>query len=687
GEDFGREGILYERQGDRGYVSTWHDACEETRLLALAYDAIFEAAREDRKLVEFLRQKAEEFDVPNPKSNFEQIQDNIESRILRDVLQNRHKINTNFPGAETCCAVIRSVLEWPEKRDDILREMDPVIEEATCTDGVTGEKGLPAYGSYVIRKLATWLQRYERIEPGFIREMLERHPPLRDTWRFHIDTWCLQKYYPTCGDASAFARPSPQYLGVNLSRPDLQPDHGYSARALGVSAFTFLWRLYETTGDPAYAKIMWLANGQTTENLPWDVYAEDVADIPEDIDALIRREGSRIYPGSIDMKQWHIALLRAGQGSREHVAWIDYDSAGNHGHQDAMNVGLYAFGLDLMPDFGYPPVQFGGWNSERANWYRQTAAHNTVVVDGKDQIGARQRAEGRGGIGGETTLRADGRWIRAVRIEAANQYEQTSRYERTLAMVEINEDAFCLLDIFRVAGGQDHALFRHSHFARIQTDGLGLEPAEDYGHDTIMRGFQTDPNPDPGWSVTWNVEDRYGLSNTSEKVVLRHIGLTTDAQVSLCEGWIIEGGYDKNEEAWIPRLMVRRRAAEPSLSSTFVSVVEVHEGKPAMSQVHRLAVRGADGCEMGDSSVAVEVKLRDGRRDLLVFPDAQEKTEAKVTWNSTDITLEGEACWLRRSGAGAVTHAALMRGRELHAGKFKLIAAHDSDLTELTAGT
>ena len=32
-----------------------------------------------------------------------------------------------------------------------------------------------------------------------------------------------------------------------------------------------------------------------------------------------------------------------------------------------MNLGLFARGLDLMPDLGYPPVQFGGWDSPRAN--------------------------------------------------------------------------------------------------------------------------------------------------------------------------------------------------------------------------------------------------------------------------------------------------------------------------------
>jgi hypothetical protein len=34
--DFGKEGVMYEGPPRSGYVSTWHDACEETRELALA---------------------------------------------------------------------------------------------------------------------------------------------------------------------------------------------------------------------------------------------------------------------------------------------------------------------------------------------------------------------------------------------------------------------------------------------------------------------------------------------------------------------------------------------------------------------------------------------------------------------------------------------------------------------------
>jgi hypothetical protein len=44
--DFGQQGVLYETEADTGYVSTWHDACRETRELALAYDRVSPALQD-----------------------------------------------------------------------------------------------------------------------------------------------------------------------------------------------------------------------------------------------------------------------------------------------------------------------------------------------------------------------------------------------------------------------------------------------------------------------------------------------------------------------------------------------------------------------------------------------------------------------------------------------------------------
>ena len=135
-----KEILAYEKSHGPGYVSTWHDACIETRELALAYDQIFAALKEDRELRVFLARKAAQFKLGNPKTSFEDIQRNIEDRILGDALrntlemrpQNRHKIMCNYPQTDIALALIKMVLGWPENRDEVLASLGPVIEQATA---------------------------------------------------------------------------------------------------------------------------------------------------------------------------------------------------------------------------------------------------------------------------------------------------------------------------------------------------------------------------------------------------------------------------------------------------------------------------------------------------------------------------------------------------------------------------
>jgi hypothetical protein len=89
----------------------------------------------------------------------------------------------------------------------------------------------------------------------------------------------------------------------------------------------------------------------------------------------------------------------------------------------------------------------------QAKWYALTAAHNTVVVDGKDH-----HTNAPAPVAGRITLWAKGRWFRVMR---ASGTEMTGghRFERTVVMVDISERDCYLLDIIRVVGGQDHAKF------------------------------------------------------------------------------------------------------------------------------------------------------------------------------------------------------------------------------------
>lgn len=296
------------------------------------------------------------------------------------------------------------------------------------------------------------------------------------------------------------------------------------------------------------------------------------------------------------------------------AAWLHYESACRHGHHDGMNLGLFARELDLLPEFGYPPVQFGGWRSPRALWYTKAAAHNTVVVDGKDQSGKGYDASGRPvSIAGLTTLWAAGQAVHGVCASSADMYDICTQYERTVFLVDVSENDFYLLDVFRVVRGSDHAKFTHSHFGTVSTQRLTLQPAEPYGFDTQTREFRFDPSPPPVWGVNWRIEDRYELLPPGKGVHFRYLDLTTAAEAWLCEAWVATGHSDYNkEEAWIPYVMTRRRSAEGPLASTFVAVMEAYENTPNVAAVRRLPLVTDEGASYPDAHVAVEVTHTDG---------------------------------------------------------------------------
>ena len=657
--DFEEEGLAYERSHSTGYVSTWHDACVETRELTEAYDRVYKGLGDDPELVEFLAGKAAAFDHENPKRTVADVRRNIEDGILREVLQNFHKIHSNYPQQEFTLLVVETVLGWPGNRARVHELLDEILTTATAVDGVTGEKGLAAYGTIGPRSVAQILGLYDRLDPGFLEEVYGRHPLLLDLFRFHVDTWCLGRYYPHVGDSGGFTRPYEQYAGTSFSEaPGLSP-----------SSYSTMMRLSELTGDPAFAQVLYGANDGSAEGLPYDLFAADPDGFKRRVETVIEREGTTPQVGSVNKESWHIGMLRSGTGEHARALWLHYDAGGRHCHRDGMNLGLFGRGMDLLPELGYPPVQFGGWNSPKANWYKMTAGHNTVVVDGKDQ----QDAAGR------TTLWADGPTLKAIRVAAPELYG-IDQYERTAILVDASAEDAYILDIFRVRGGSDHAKFLHSGFGQIQVEGFGLKPADDYGHGTEMRGFRGTELAEPGWSADWRLEDPHSAP-PGQEVHLRSVELTEGAGAWVSEAWVSLGYDEKNPQAWIPRLMVRRTGAEP-LESTFVSVIEAHTGRPAVARVRRLPLQSTSGEPCRESHVAVEITLADGRQDLIVALNAEDAPES-VTQTDWGLHMEGELCWVRRSSDGQVQKMALGRGKTARLGDTELMLPEGVQFREI----
>lgn len=675
--DFKAQGVLYETIHSEGYVSYWCNTAIEVRQMAFAYDAIMPEISSDKQLVDFLAKKSEQYHPSIPIHSSADIAKNIETRIFKDALAHPKKIYSNFPEQFLTEAVIDTVLDWPANREKVFALLDPAIATSTKVDGVTGEKGLSGYSCYAAQQMAEFLAYYARADKTFLPEMIRRHPRLPKMWRFFIDTWCdNQQYYPLIGDCGYFAERIPDYCGVVFHE-----DNGIGAHALDQSAgvlapsmYSFLWQLYKVTNDPAFAQVIYHHNKDKLGGLPYDLFCTDPQALQQELKSVIDKNGSAIQLGDVNKQLWHLAILRSGKSDNSRAIWLKYDAGGGHGHMDALTLGLFAKGLDLMPDFGYPLVQFGGWESERALWYKSTAAHNTVLINNSDQVANETRPDGNGvpiqWAEGKTTLWADGDGFSAITASAPEVYPKiATRYDRTVALVDISPADFYVLDIFRVAGGHEHDKFFASHFGQIDTS-LATEPANDYSHPE-MRDFQVARNPHPGWSLTWKVEDHYHYLPKGSDVRVRYTDFTHNIDAYTCQAWIVSSLYNGNEQVWVPRVMVQHKGSE-GLSTNYVSLIEPFDGKTgaAIKEASRLDLKQGDH-DAGDSSMALRVNLTDGNRDLVISDDSG----TTVVQPDEQVTTDAKLALIRRDSTGLPRLLSFCNGTKFDTNDLKLRTA------------
>lgn len=630
--DYATQGLTYETGGNSGYVSVWHDACEETRELALAYDQIFEGFRDQQK------------------------RQNIEAGLLRFPLAHPERVHSNFPRAEMTLATLNTVLAWPENRTQVEASIDAFVKPATAVDGVTGEKGLSGYTSYTIDGLAHFLEQYSRADETFLHNLIHRNPTLTNTWRFHIDSYCISKYYPRSGDCGSFASPTSRHVGAYFDKK--QTD------VLASSMFSFFWRLYEETGDPVYVQTLYHENGNNVEELPHDLFTANPTQFQKSVKQVIAKNGEEIKLGGINKEAWHIAILRSGKGKNARALWLDYDSFGNHSHLDGMTMGLFAHGLDLLPDFGYPPVQFGGWYTPRAEWYKTTAAHNTVLVDQPQRPSV-----------GKTTMWADGEMFHAIRADGPAMVAG-KQYERTAALIDIDDKNFYVLDIFRTVAGSGHYKFVYGPYATMTTSNLDLHHSDkDLISGGQLRNFALATNPPSSWSAEWKVDDRFKQLPPHTTVRMRYTDVSQGVDVITNEAWIatmtqLQTGLNGGEH-WIPCLITRKTGTAP-LSSTFVSALEPFEGESNIKIIRRLPLHTFHAQVANDANVCVEITLASGDRDLFISVDPATKPADGFVQREWGVQLNGEVSWMRKSKTGQLKQLALSKTQLFNGSDFVL---------------
>lgn len=583
--DFKKEGLMYEKANkSNGYVNYWVTSCNDMKYLSISYDMIFDAIKDDKKITNYL-------DKP-----FSLIQKNIEENIFMDATKNIHKIFSNPPATEIALLFIKIVLSWPEKKSEIYNDLDELINMSTFIDGLPGEKGVMGYAAIGPSLLLDLFNQLSLINEKIVFDVFNKYPILYKTYRFHINCWYMNKYYPHCGDTGTFNIKNPTNASLKTFYPlDIQ-------KIIKKSPEWFIYMLYKHFKDSDFLKVLFINNGYSYDDLlKDDIFLTDneKLDIISDIKKVIDNEGTSTNQISINYEQYRLALLHSGSNENKKMAFMLYESGANHSHREALNFGLFFKGKNIISGFGYPPVGYGGWDSDEVTWYRHPASHNIVVIDNKDHVNLPiEETFLRRPKYGKTLLFENNDLYKAICAEA-KEYVDAKKYERLLAIIDIDEKDSYILDVFKVEGGKNHRKFQRSSFLNIKHENLSLTPSN-YNEYAFMRNFTTDSNPINNYSITFH----------DDKTNFKYTDLTINTKVTICESWVdlskTNRSNEEKQSIWIPTLFVEKDGP----SSTFISIMEVFNTQSRIKNIKRIG---------NEDTIKLIITLDNGHVDHIHF--------------------------------------------------------------------
>ncbi len=284
-------------------------------------------------------------------------------------------------------------------------------------------------------------------------------------------------------------------------------------------------------------------------NLPYDLA---LPSSPSSFSLYYRNpESSGRSTEPVQFKDWNpsdlrIGHMRTGVYGRESLLLLNASHWRGHNHSDSLNLYYWKNGEAILSDLGYL------WDHPEKIMSSRTLAHNTVVINEKDQI-TRKR-------GGDMKYFRTSNHVKMMEAESS-AYEEASIYRRTTAIIDHGEGRNYVVDFFRVQGGDTQDFVFHlDNTAYKVSDSSVWKVGEDplYDFEKIKRASQL-----ATWRIQWPVGDKMQVQGwmLSQKEEECFIG----------DGW---GQKDwENSDVGAKATYVVRRCTGEGLK-TFVSVYE-----------------------------------------------------------------------------------------------------------------
>jgi len=422
----------------------------------------------------------------------------------------------------------------------------------------------------------------------------------------------------------------------------------------------FAWELVHTFGSKDPALI------EAAKRCPRDPYLMNRSRVLSNWSGYLR-----LGAPHDDWRFQRAAAVRVGTG------W-------GHAHQDTLDLRLFAFGLTMASDFNQRPAY--GWP---AHW--RTLCHNLALVDRKNWMGHAWV---------RNLFDAPGMPYLAAESVAPYGMENVTLSRRQVALVDVDPGkpsprglqgadavmpAQYVWDVYRLSGGKVHTYAFHGcaddGFEVNVRDKRPPTQSADSPDEGFLRPFRWWVNPDavgggaigglalkepPKYWIarcdgrdlvaTWRLDRRAeetmlrGSVPTKERKYVRLV-LLDQAESKIMHAIArVAGG-----KGYYGRCLYAESKSEADTDRVFVALLEPYAGEPAIVSWRERGV--ADNEADARRAVAVEVKTRNGRTDLL-FADGRPEKARRIEGG---VEAAAECAYLSRD-AGGLRQATVIGG-------------------------
>ena len=285
------------------------------------------------------------------------------------------------------------------------------------------------------------------------------------------------------------------------------------------------------------------------------------------VDRLIRetaekagpfRSKSRCFPG------YGLAMFESHpDGKDPETMGVFFGRNTGHGHRDTLNLFVHGFGIDLMPDHGYP--NFADPNPERFRWTSNYLSHNTVTmlqkepfepIPGNLRLGDSVAAYD---LGGKIHHYYTDGAVSVVDVDAAHMYDHErvdfikDECRRTVVNVDLDGKSRYIVDLF-ACGAKDPYISFHAIGTETAVTGAEFVPQNGgtYAGTDVpyadraysgqwCNGFNylTDVRrsvPEGAFTVDWTCVDNWHVWDRDRNVHLKLHMLSNVTEAALCTG-------------------------------------------------------------------------------------------------------------------------------------------------------